>query len=234
MIGSIYTDGAPAMLGNRSGFAATLKKEIAELKVAHCLLYRQALAFKTLPSCLKDGLNSCVKIVNYIKGRVLNYLLFLSLCQDVNQNHNHFLFYHTEVRWLSRGRVLNRFLEIRKEITTLWKMATVTYLFASNLLNLYKMTAYLADIFHHLNEQNLSLKGKGMNMVKASEKLKSFIGKLSFWSRQLQGGNLANFPFLDEIVVRGGASLQGNVQLEIVAHMECLSAPLTITFLPVN
>ena len=36
MTGSICTDGAPAMLGNRSGFAAMLKKEIPELKVTHC------------------------------------------------------------------------------------------------------------------------------------------------------------------------------------------------------
>ena len=79
------------------------------------------------------------------------------------------------------------------------------------------MTAYLADIFHHLNELNLSLQGKGMNIIKASEKLKSFI-------RQFQDGNLANFPFLDKIVVEGGAGLHGNVQLKIVAHMESLSA----------
>ena len=34
-IGSIYTDGAPAMLGNRSGFAALLRKEIPSLKITH-------------------------------------------------------------------------------------------------------------------------------------------------------------------------------------------------------
>ena len=46
-----------------------------------------------------------------------------------------------------------------------------------------------------------------MNMVKASEKLKSFIAKLPLWSRRVQSGNLANFPFLDEILVEGGASI---------------------------
>ena len=87
-----------------------------------------------------------------------------------------------------------------------------------------QMTAYFADIFHHLIELNLLLQGKGMNMVKAFKKLKSFIGKPPLWSRQLQGGNLANVPFLDKIVVESSASLQGNVQLEIVAHMKSLSA----------
>ena len=71
-----------------------------------------------------------------------------------------------------------------------------------------------------------------MNIVKASEKLKSFIGKLPLWSCRLQNNNLANFPFLDEIVVEGIASLQGNVQLENVAHMESLSASLDNYFSP--
>ena len=86
------------------------------------------------------------------------------------------------------------------------------------------MTAYLADIFHYLNELNLSLQEKRINMLKAPEKLNSFIGKLPLWSCRLQGGNLANFLFLNEIFVEGGASLQRDVLLEMVARMESLSA----------
>ena len=112
MIASIRTDGAPAMLGNRSGCTAMLRKEIPELKVTHCLLHGQAHAFKTLPSCLKDALKSCVKIVKNIRGRALNHRLFLSFCQDVNQNDNHVILYHNEVRWLSRGWVQNKFLQL--------------------------------------------------------------------------------------------------------------------------
>ena len=73
MIGSSCTDGAPAMLGNCSGFAAILKKEILKLKVTHCLLHQQTLAFKTLPPCLKNALNSCVKIMDYIRGHALKH-----------------------------------------------------------------------------------------------------------------------------------------------------------------
>ena len=36
MIGSACTDGAPKMLGNRSGFAALMKREIPTLQVTHC------------------------------------------------------------------------------------------------------------------------------------------------------------------------------------------------------
>ena len=71
-----------------------------------------------------------------------------------------------------------------------------------------------------------------MNMVKASEKLKSFITNLPLWSFRVQSGNLANFPFLDEILVEGGASLQRNVQMETVALMESLSASFDNYFSP--
>ena len=61
MIGAVCSDGALAMLVNRYGFAAMLKAEIPELKVTHCLLHRQALAFKTLRTCLKNTLTPARK-----------------------------------------------------------------------------------------------------------------------------------------------------------------------------
>ena len=165
-----------------------------------------------------------MKIINYIKGRALNHRLFLSLCQNVSQNKKHVLLYHSEVRWLSRGRVLHRFLQLRKEIKRFLEDHNSDLVVCFESVEFIQMTGYLADIFHHLNELNLSQQGKEMNMVKAFKKLKSFITKLPLWSRRAQGGNLANFSFLDEILVEGVASRQRNVQMEIVAHMESLSA----------
>ena len=99
-------------------------------------------------------------------------------------------------------------------------------------LKFIQTTAYLSDIFHRLDELNLSLHGKGMNMAKASEKLKFFIDKLPLWCHRLQDGNLENFPFVDEIVVECDASLQRNVQLDIVEQMEFLSASFDNYFSP--
>ena len=42
-----------------------------------------------------------------------------------------------------------------------------------------QMIAYLADVFSALNELNLSLQGRGLNIVTASEKLAAFKGKLT-------------------------------------------------------
>ena len=66
-ISSICMDGAPAMLGNKSGLAALVKKEAPNLTVIHCMLHRHALAAKSLPLTLKEILSYCVKIVNFIR-----------------------------------------------------------------------------------------------------------------------------------------------------------------------
>ena len=122
-----------------------------------------------------------------------------------------------------RGRVLNRFLQLQKEIKCFLKNCNSDLVVCFESVEFIQMRAYLADIFLHLNELNLLLQGKEMIMVKVPKKQKSFITKLPLWSRWVQGGNLANFPFLDKILVDGGASLQKKMQMEIVAHMESLN-----------
>lgn len=79
-LGSICTDGAPAMLGNTSGFATLVKKEIPQVIITHCFLHRQALASRTLPTFLKEVMSTCVKIINFIRSRALNHRLFKILC----------------------------------------------------------------------------------------------------------------------------------------------------------
>ena len=66
------TDGAPAMLGCNSGFQASVKRQTLKSKGVHCMLHRQALAFKTLPESLQKVLDQIIKIVNFIEAEALN------------------------------------------------------------------------------------------------------------------------------------------------------------------
>ncbi|XP_037801371.1 protein FAM200B-like [Penaeus monodon] len=66
------------------------------------------------PRNLRGVLND-VKVINTIKGSALNSRLFELLCLEMGADHSHLL-YHTEVRWLSRGRILTRVYELRMEI----------------------------------------------------------------------------------------------------------------------
>ena len=113
LIGSICTDGAPAMLGNHSGFAALLKKEVPTLKVTHCMIHRQVLASKSMPESMKNVFDTCIKMVNFIRKHDTNHRIFQSFCDEMSDEHC-ILVYHTDIRWLSQGRVMIRFFELRE------------------------------------------------------------------------------------------------------------------------
>ena len=72
-IGSVCTDGAPAMLGNRSGFSALMKREIPHLQVTYCFLHRHALTAKALPPNLKEVLSTYAKTIKWIWSRAVNH-----------------------------------------------------------------------------------------------------------------------------------------------------------------
>lgn len=68
-----------------------------------------------MPPCLKSVLDQSVNIVNTIKTKALNTRLLKALCEEMGSEHTKLLF-HTEVRWLSRGKVLTRLFELRDEV----------------------------------------------------------------------------------------------------------------------
>ena len=111
----ITTDGAPTMLGSRSGFQ-TLVKQRAPLAIGvHCFIHREALASKTLPDQINTVFKVLVKIVNYVKSSALNTRLFRKICQDIESDFKGLLF-HTPVRWLSAGKILNRIFSLKEEL----------------------------------------------------------------------------------------------------------------------
>lgn len=54
-------------------------------------------------------------MVNNIKMNPLNSRIFAAICNEMGSDHDHLLL-HTEVRWLSRGRVFNRLFELRHDL----------------------------------------------------------------------------------------------------------------------
>ena len=97
-VGSVCTDGAPAMIGHRSGFVAQLK-QVAPLIVSnHCAIHKHVLACKTLLLELKSVLDSVVNAVNFIRGRATNFRLFKAFCDDLGKEYQYLLL-HTEVQW---------------------------------------------------------------------------------------------------------------------------------------
>ena len=96
-MGSICTDGAPSMLGAKSGFTTSVKKRAPHIISIHCALHRHALASKTLPEYLKAVLKHAIECVNFIRAHALNHRLFKVLFDQMGSEHT-VLLYHTDVR----------------------------------------------------------------------------------------------------------------------------------------
>ena len=162
----MWTDGTLAMLGCKSGFVALLKNMNPNLIIIHCILHRYALMSKTLPDNLKEVMDSLVHIVNFIRWRTTNHRLFKCLCEEMGAEHTVLLF-HTSVRWLSRGKVLNRLFELRCEYLTFLKNNDKKPVYATRLEShqfLFRL-AYLADILAALNDFCISLQGRGTDII---------------------------------------------------------------------
>lgn len=206
---AICSDGAKAMTGAKSGFIARLKEQMPNACWMHCFLHRQALAAKTLPQEYSQVLNIIINIVNSIKGKALQTRLFRIICEDMGALHRNLL-YHTEVRWLSKGKVLTRVMELRAELLVYLEQAKSHYSeFISDPEFLLKL-AFLSDLFEHLNNLNKSLQGRDENVITAKDKLHGFIKKIELWSSSINQNNFDSFSSTQSFIEEVGSKISIN------------------------
>jgi hypothetical protein len=53
--------------------------------------------------------------------------------------------------------------------------------------------AYLADIFNHINEANLSIQGPEDTIMDPTENLQALLANLSIWKKRVEADIVANF-----------------------------------------
>lgn len=188
---SLCTDGAAAMTGTVKGLVAKVLSENHEIQIIHCFIHREALMSQSLPEALKITLNEIVKMVNVIKSRPLQSRLFSILCEEMGSEHQTLLF-HTEVRWLSRGRVLSRVYELKEELKTFFENDTFYQKILKDNVWLQKV-AYLADIYEHLNELNRKMQGKNENILSCTDKINGFKAKIKLWINEVKTGKISMF-----------------------------------------
>jgi hypothetical protein len=224
------TDGAPAMLGSRSGFQTLVKKESPNVKGTHCMLHRQALAAKTLPPSLAAVLQQTTEVVNYIKSSALNTRLFKNLCNDLDAEQQTLL-YHTNVRWLSRGNVTARVFCLREELDVfVQQQRKASYHEWLSDDKWVLQLAYLVDIFDQLNQLNLKMQGRNTDIIKFLDQLKAFQAKLLNWKRKVTNGNMAMFEKLDHLIDSKSLPLPAEIKDEIVQHLEDLHSEFSRYF----
>jgi hypothetical protein len=81
------------------------------------------------------------------------------MCQEEGSRHDA-LVLHTDIRWLSRGKVLARFYELRNELLNIFTLENPDFAAQLNDEEWCAKLAYLADIFSQLKSLNASMQGK--------------------------------------------------------------------------
>ncbi|CAL9683899.1 unnamed protein product [Knipowitschia caucasica] len=229
---AVCTDGAAAMTGRKSGLVARVKSVNPNIIATHCMLHRQALAAKDMDPDLHSVLNTAVSAVNFVKSRALQSRLFGQLCRDMDAEHDALL-YHSEVRWLSRGKVLQRVFELRKEMGEFLReqKPDLAEIF-TNPESVCKL-AYLSDIFNTLNGLNLSIQGAHTSILQVSDKISAFMKKTDLWARRIQDGITDMFPQLSDFLHAEKLSVNV-VQAVATSHLTSLCQHFRFYFSEVN
>ena len=103
------------MLGARQGFTAQVKQVNPNVDVVHCLLHCENLAARHLSPDLSAVMQEVVAVVNFINSSAVNSRLFEQMSADFGSELQHLLFY-SNVRWLSRDKLLRRVVDLRTEL----------------------------------------------------------------------------------------------------------------------
>ena len=190
----LTTDGAPAMCGRKSGLVGRIREKIqdenvtSELTAYHCIIHQESLCGKALK--MEHVMSIITRAVNFIRARGLNHRQ--SFLAELNSDYGD-LPYHTEVRWLSQGKVLERFFELREEICEFMESKGKD---TSELRNKTFLcdVAFLCDTPSHLNALNLQLQGRGRIITDMYATERAFKTKLCLWETQILQENLSHFP----------------------------------------
>lgn len=192
---SITTDGAPNMVGKHNGFVQLFSKEISHPLISfHCLIHQEALCAKDSLKSLQNVMEVVTKVVNFITSRALNNRQFTKLLDEVESQYAGLLMYNS-VRWLSRGQVLHRFVELLEEIRLFLFEKSQDYPELKD-LNWLNDLMFFTDFTTMYNELNKKLQGPGHIVLTMFENIKGFEKKIEIYCKDLKNEKFKYFPHL--------------------------------------
>ena len=199
----VVTDGAPAMVGRHRGLVSRIKEHAPKMHGLHCLIHQSVLCAR-LSGELKSVMDKVMKIINFVRATSsTQHRLFRQLVAESEDATHDDLLLHNDVRWLSKGKALDRFCALIEEVRAFLKLsknkAAADHLALVTDVKFMSHVAFLSDIFGHLNQLNLDLQGKEKIIVDMVEKLEAFIKKLELLDMDISSGRLLHFSTLKKL-----------------------------------
>ncbi|GFT99452.1 SCAN domain-containing protein 3 [Trichonephila clavipes] len=221
-ITSCAADGAPNMMGKKNGCLKLMKDANPEMILMHCVIHRRNLVAKNISPVLKEVLHTVIKCVNDIKASAKCERLIKLFCEEQNEDHVGLLL-HSEVRWLSKGNCLKRFMELFDTLSDFFNDKPEM----KHLLTIdgKAFVSYLADIFEKLNVLNKQLQGTNKTFVDAKAKIFGFITNIEVCQKHINNKNFEQFHWFQKCEVTDTSLLF------IVNYLNNLSANFKERFL---
>ena len=191
------------MVGRQQGLANLLQLEASKVgndtvMPFHCIIHQENLCAKSVK--MQNVMSAVTKTVNFICSKGLHHREFQELLHSMDADFDD-IPYYTEVRWLSRGKMLKRVFELKDAMQTFMesKGNSVDEFMNEEWIEDF---AFLVDITTHLNELNLCLQRKGQLIHSVFDHVNAFAVKLTLWETQIYNKNFVNFPSLQSLQVQ--------------------------------
>lgn len=197
----VTTDGCPNLTGKNVGLLKRMQDKVTEIDTdhklvfIHCIIHQHALCKSVLK--LKNVVDVVTKTVNFIRARALNHRQFVALLEEQDNEHVD-IRYHTAVRWLSLGKVLKRFWDLKAEIEEFCEIKGKNIPELSD-VDWIADLAFAVDVTTLMNELNTKLQGKDLFVHEMHSLVKAFMRKLQFLSNQLENKVLTHMQTLKEV-----------------------------------
>ncbi|XP_074513994.1 general transcription factor II-I repeat domain-containing protein 2A-like [Sebastes fasciatus] len=199
-LAGVTTDGCPNLTGKNVGLLKRMQDKVKEmnpeqkLTFLHCIIHQEVLCKSVLK--MNHVVDVVTKTVNFIRARALNHREFVSLLEESETEHCD-IGYHTAVRWLSLGKVLKSFWDLRKEIHEFCvkKGKDIPQLTDADWI---ADLGFAVDVTALMNELNVKLQCRGLFVHGMYSAVKAFMRKLQLLSSQMKDNILTHLPTLKE------------------------------------
>ena len=182
----------------------------------HCLIHQQALCLKYVDvSCFMKPVFSAV---NFIRSHALNHRQSRDLLKDIDSKFVD-LPYYAAVRWLSCGKVLLHFFELKSQINLFLTEKNKPQPLLSDCEWIWKL-AFFADMTGHMNHFNLKLQGKTNLISNYFVHVKAFRAKLALLEGQVKVKNFAHFPCCKKFHAESKVEFPSSFANEIISDFK--------------